>query len=73
MSALCQKRTFVVQALNYALACQQTHFVTGVAEKRSEHFMRMLSKRGRSAIGIEGVFAQVNGTFNSLNSASTRV
>src|SRR5262249_1797042 len=49
------------------------HFVTGVAEERSEHFVRMLSKRRRSVIGIEGGFAQVNGPLNSLHGASTRV
>src|SRR5215510_15462685 len=60
-------------ALNYALACQHMHFVTGIAEERSEHFVRMLPKRRRSVIGIEGGFAQVNGTLNSLHGASTRV
>jgi hypothetical protein len=71
MSALGQKQTWarsghslVVQALNYALACQHIHFVLGVAEERSEHFQCMLSKlRGsgdKSKIGAWRFFSMAS-------------
>src|SRR5262245_8149804 len=59
--------------LNYAIACQPTHFITCVAQECSEHFVRMLSELRRSIIGIEDGFAQLNGTLDSLHGASTRV
>ena len=33
-----------IQALDYAPAGQRVHFVTGVTEERSEHFVRVLSE-----------------------------